>query len=93
MNNESARVQSFIDVHRNLVLRDALKDLENCDVEYLPKLLHRLKGTLGTFQFPNLSIGLQEILEKIRQENNQKLLLGKRQEAIELVREALNNNQ
>lgn len=91
MNSESSRVQSFIDVHRSLVLRDALSDLEACEAGYLPKLLHRLKGTLGTFQFPELSRNLQEISKQIQQEQSQKLLLEKRQEAIELVKNELNN--
>lgn len=90
MNSESASVQSFIDVHRNLVLRDALNDLENCEMNYLPKLLHRLKGTLGTFQFPELSSSLQEISKIIQQEHNPRLMLEKKQRAIELIKNELN---
>lgn len=82
-------MQNFIDVHRNLVLRDALKDLESCEIGNLSKLLHRLKGTLGTFQFPEVSQNLRELYGAIEKENNQKLLLEKKQAAIELIKHEL----
>lgn len=62
MTRESARVQNFIDVHKNLVLHDALRDLENCELSNLPRLLHRLKGTLGTFQFRDLAENLRNLM-------------------------------
>lgn len=62
MTKESTRVQNFIDVHKTLVLHDALRDLENCELLNLPRLLHRLKGTLGTFQFRELAENLRNLL-------------------------------
>lgn len=55
-------MQNFIDVHKNLVLHDALRDLQNCELSNLPRLLHRLKGTLGTFQFRELADNLRNLL-------------------------------
>ena len=89
MTSETNRVQNFIDVHKNLVLRDALRDLESCEAERIPNLLHRLKGTLGTFQFSTLSLNLRELSDASKGENHPKTLLEKRDEAIKLIKQEL----
>lgn len=89
MINESARMQRYIDVHKNLVLHDALKDIEHCDANELPKLLHRLKGTLGTFQFQALSETLRTLLISVRQEKNASILHKAREDAINAIQSEL----
>lgn len=89
MTDETSRVQNFIDVHKNQVLRDALRDLEICETDKIPKLLHRLKGTLGTFQFSELSANLRELSDQIKKETHSKILLEKRSEAINLIKDEL----
>ncbi len=85
MINETDRIQKYIDVHKNLVLHDALKDLQNCEVIEIPKLLHRLKGTLGTFQFQELSESLKNLLLSARLEKNMNNLSRVKEEAIETI--------
>ncbi len=85
MINETDRIQKYIDVHKNLVLHDALRDLQNCEVIEIPKLLHRLKGTLGTFQFQELSKSLKNLLLSARLEKNMNNLSRVKEEAIETI--------
>lgn len=85
MINETDRIQKYIDVHKNLVLHDALRDLQNCEVIEIPKLLHRLKGTLGTFQFQELSESLKILLLSARLEKNMNNLSRVKEEAIETI--------
>ncbi len=85
MINETDRIQKYIDVHKNLVLHDALRDLQNCEVIEIPKLLHRLKGTLGTFQFKELSESLKNLLLSARLEKNMNNLSRVKEEAIETI--------
>ncbi len=85
MINETDRIQKYIDVHKNLVLHDALRDLQNCEVIEIPKLLHRLKGTLGTFQFQELSESLKNLLLSARLEKNMNNLSRVKEEAIETI--------
>jgi len=86
MTRESVRVQNFVDVHRNLVLNDALRDLENCELTNLSKLLHRLKGTLGTFQFRELAEKLQNLLAVSANERSPSHLSRLRDAAINEVK-------
>jgi len=65
MTKENTRIQNFIDVHKQMVLRDAILDLQNCEVNKLHLLLHRLKGSLGTFQFKDISAELGKLLVEI----------------------------
>lgn len=85
MINETARVQRYIDVHKNLILHDALKDMENCEINELAKLLHRLKGTLGTFQFQDLSNDLRIILLSVKQDKSSNNLIKAKNDAITAI--------
>lgn len=89
MTEESLRVQNFIDVHRNLVLRDALRDLENCKPEEISTLLHRLKGTLGTFQFSELAEVLKNLLLITKNEKSSDQLADSKRTAIDAIEREL----
>ena len=93
MINETARVQRYIDVHKNLILHDALKDLENCEPNELPRLLHRLKGTLGTFQFQELSESLRALMLLARQERNSSNLVKAKEDAITAIQNELQKEE
>ena len=93
MINETNRIQKYIDVHKNLVLHDALKDLENCELNELPRLLHRLKGTLGTFQFQVLSETLRTLLFLVRQEKNLSNLQKAKEDAMNAIQSELQKEE
>ena len=93
MINETDRIQKYIDVHKNLVLHDALRDLEICEIAEISKLLHRLKGTLGTFQFQELSESLKQLLLSARQEKSLNNLYMVKQAAIAVIQNELENEE
>ena len=93
MTNETTRVQKFIDVHKNLVLHDAIKDLESCDLSNIPRLLHRLKGTLGTFQFRYLTEQLDELLTSVKSEKSPRDLAVARDHAITVIKDELQRQE
>lgn len=86
-------MQRYIDVHKNLVLHDALKDVEHCELNELPKLLHRLKGTLGTFQFQVLSETLRTLLISVRQEKNSSNLQKAKEDALNAIKSELQKEE
>ena len=93
MINETNRIQKYIDVHKNLVLHDALKDIENCELNEFPRLLHRLKGTLGTFQFQELSETLRTLLFLVRQEKSSSNLQKAKEDAMNAIQSELQKEE
>lgn len=85
MVEESRRIQSFIDHERFHLLDDSLIQLNACPPEQLPMLLHRLKGTLGTFQMTGLAHELASLEHEISGDQQLNVLNGAHMRAMELI--------
>lgn len=70
MVSESSKIQAFIDSNSTQLLRDALVDIELCPAERLPQLLHRLKGSVGTYQMMDLYKSLHALYQGMQGENS-----------------------
>lgn len=85
MTNENKRIQQYIDEHRLGVLTEAFVDLNNASVEKIGRIIHRLKGTLGTFQFQELASKLQDIYESIAESPTNRDLEDARKRTMEVL--------
>ena len=93
MTSENQRIQSYIDKNRLEVLRIANTDLENCQLDSIKRLLHRLKGTLGTFQFQELASKLQGVYESIEESTNENQLQSAQTDSLALIREQIKQEE
>ena len=85
MTNESQRIQDFISHQQEQVLDQSLRDLNACPLNLLTQTLHRLKGTLGTYQFNELSDRLA-LVEKVAQSTKDISILNRAHlEAMNLI--------
>lgn len=83
--HESAHIQNFIATYKPQLLDDTLRDLNSCPINELPKLLHRLKGTLGTYDFGELSRDIGQIEKRISFTHDVKDLNQAHKEAMNAV--------
>jgi hypothetical protein len=63
---ESPGVQAFIRARQTDVLARAITTLEDCPAADLPRELHRLSGTLGTYQLTEARDAVRECESQVR---------------------------